>query len=117
MSIEVACPNGHTLKVKDSLAGKTGLCPVCKARVRIPRAAPSELTEDAILGIIGPYEPDESILQQPIEEPTAAKKREASAKPTNTTCEKCSQQVPAGATICPYCRTYLFKMSDLTKNL
>jgi hypothetical protein len=36
MGIVAFCPQGHRVKVKDSLAGKKGVCPVCQARFRIP---------------------------------------------------------------------------------
>lgn len=37
MGIVAFCPNGHRFKVKDELAGRTGVCPTCSARFRIPR--------------------------------------------------------------------------------
>lgn len=122
MPIEIVCPNGHTLKVKDSLAGKMGLCPICKTPVAVPRVAgvaASELTEDAILGIIGPYEPDPDRVQTPIEEPTAASKSGGAREvhvPPKKSCAKCNAEIPAEAQICPYCRTYLATdMTDLIK--
>ncbi len=36
MGIEAYCPNGHRIKVKDSLAGKKGVCPTCGMKFRIP---------------------------------------------------------------------------------
>ena len=38
MGIVAQCPNGHRLNVKNHLAGKTGLCPNCGAKFRIPSA-------------------------------------------------------------------------------
>lgn len=38
MGIIAYCPSGHRMKVKDHLAGRTGICPTCGARFRIPRA-------------------------------------------------------------------------------
>jgi hypothetical protein len=35
MGIPVQCPNGHRMRVKDSLRGKKGLCPTCGAKFRI----------------------------------------------------------------------------------
>ena len=61
MSIKVVCPNGHVLRVKDSLAGKTGLCPTCKARVSVPEPETSSMDESAILSILGPYEPGKAV--------------------------------------------------------
>ncbi len=52
MSIQVSCPNGHALRVKDSFAGKTGYCPHCHAKVHVP--VPSRFSEDDVLGILGP---------------------------------------------------------------
>ena len=60
MSIQVVCPNGHVLKVSDEYAGKTGLCPVCKSRVRVPQPSEDQLSEDAILGILGTYDPSKA---------------------------------------------------------
>ncbi|MBQ1456356.1 MAG: DUF4339 domain-containing protein [Thermoguttaceae bacterium] len=36
MGIRFYCPQGHKLNVKAELAGKTGFCPECGARVQIP---------------------------------------------------------------------------------
>jgi DNA-directed RNA polymerase subunit RPC12/RpoP len=36
VTIEVACDCGRTFKVRDELAGRTGRCPDCDARIRIP---------------------------------------------------------------------------------
>jgi hypothetical protein len=124
MSIEVVCPNGHTLKVKDSLAGKKGLCPVCKTQVNVPPAsdAPSgaQLTEDAILGILGPHEPDPGRSQAPIEDPMPARgatgvNLDPTRAPPNKSCDKCNMEIPAGTVICPHCRTYIAGLTDLTK--
>jgi hypothetical protein len=38
MGIRVSCPNGHKLNVKEQLAGKRGICPVCRATFEIPSA-------------------------------------------------------------------------------
>jgi hypothetical protein len=53
MSIQVVCPNGHTLTVSDSCAGKSGLCPVCKAAVKVPQPDSRQLSGDAALGFSG----------------------------------------------------------------
>lgn len=36
MGIEAFCPNGHRMKVKDHLAGRLGVCPMCGSRFRLP---------------------------------------------------------------------------------
>jgi len=45
MGIRVTCPNGHNLKVKDTQAGRRGICPECGAKFKIPAAA--DLAEPA----------------------------------------------------------------------
>lgn len=42
MPIDVTCPNGHALKVKDKYAGKTGLCPRCGVQMIVPALPPEE---------------------------------------------------------------------------
>jgi hypothetical protein len=39
MAIETHCPNGHRMRVKDHLAGRTGRCPTCGTKFRIEAAA------------------------------------------------------------------------------
>ncbi len=39
MGIVSFCPQGHRVKVKDSLAGKKGICPTCGGRFRIPQVS------------------------------------------------------------------------------
>lgn len=53
MSIRITCRNGHSLKVKDSWAGKVGLCPVCRVQIVVPSQDSSVLNEDDILQIMG----------------------------------------------------------------
>ncbi len=52
MGIRFFCPNGHKLNVKVHLAGKTGFCPECGARLVIPlkstRKSSKELREEAL---------------------------------------------------------------------
>lgn len=56
MPIKVTCPNGHTINVKDSFAGKVGLCPVCRTRVKVPELA-GGMSEDDIISVLGTHEP------------------------------------------------------------
>jgi len=55
MSIRVTCPNGHTLNVRDSCAGKVGFCPVCKAKLKVPMPS-GKMSEDDIISVLGPHE-------------------------------------------------------------
>ncbi len=129
MSIEVVCPNGHVLHVKDSLAGKTGLCPTCKARISVPATPPltaargnppsgGKLTEDAILDILGPHEQDPSRSYESLDDTTPAGapapiNMEGGPAPTKTSCSRCHQVVPLGTVICPHCRTFIAALKDL----
>ena len=38
MGIVTFCPHGHRINVKDSFAGRKGLCPTCGAKFQIPAA-------------------------------------------------------------------------------
>ena len=119
MAIRVVCPNGHTLKVKDSLAGKTGLCPVCGAQVKISPAPNAGLSEDDILSILGPHVPQprphfvpaEDTKPEPSESPGTSSADGPS--PPNKTCDKCNREISAGTHICPHCHTYIAGLSDL----
>ena len=54
MAIRCVCPKGHVLKVKDTLAGTVGLCPICKSRIKVPALRDQKVSEDAVLAILGP---------------------------------------------------------------
>jgi len=102
------------LKVKDALAGTSGLCPQCRAKVNVPCPRAQPVSEDAILDILG---------------------RQASAPPADTatylelsdtgrltgvhergtpkkSCNKCNEEISAGTHICPYCHTYIANLDD-----
>ncbi|NIP86001.1 MAG: DUF4339 domain-containing protein [Planctomycetales bacterium] len=67
MGIRFFCPQGHKLNVKSFLAGKTGYCPHCHARVEIPLEStrPSSRAGRQPSGQ-GPDEPGQEIpLAQP----------------------------------------------------
>jgi uncharacterized paraquat-inducible protein A len=116
MSIRVVCRNGHILSVKDELAGKIGLCPTCKARVQVPTLSQGELSEDAIMTILGPAKlgPTRDGLAQemadPVDPPASAELERGG--PPLKSCEKCNQLILAATHICPYCHTYIGKLED-----
>lgn len=113
MSIRVVCPNGHLLRVQESSAGKTGLCPVCRALVRVPEpAAPAAVSEDAILGFLGPQQPKPAPVAKPAQE-AAAKPATEGHVPPKKSCDRCNEEIPAGTHICPYCHTYVGGVSLL----
>lgn len=115
MSIRVVCPNGHVLKVKDSLAGKVGLCPTCKARVRVPEVRREEFSEDAILNILGPHVPSpapHAAGRQASEIGDPASPGGRRAAPPKKSCHKCNREISAAIHICPFCHTYIAELDD-----
>lgn len=138
MSIKVKCPNGHQLKVKDSFAGKTGLCPMCKAEIHVPVPEPAGLiSEDDIIDVLGAHAPlsnhsastsgisldpaldstlagsDSSLqLGEKIARTHASDSTVSHAMPKKI-CTKCNREISAGFHICPFCRTYVANLSDL----
>ena len=117
MSIEVKCPNGHHLKVKDSMAGVTGRCPLCKSLVHVPKPEPppGALSEDAILDFLGPSPnlADKS-LSDTIHDFGDSVIMHGSAihHTPRKTCNKCNRDIPALIHICPYCHTYLSELTN-----
>ncbi|NQT40750.1 MAG: hypothetical protein HQ581_24865 [Planctomycetes bacterium] len=111
MSLEVVCPNGHHLRVKHDCAGKMGLCPVCKKRVRIP-----DISEDDILGLLGPHQTNGTSRSEEQVDPEDA---HGPAGPhTGTTapmkcCNRCQREILVDTHICPHCHTYIAGLSDL----
>ena len=106
MSIRVVCPNGHGLRVQDASAGKTGLCPVCKALVKVPELGPQPVTEDAILGFLGPQPAKASPATATVDRaPTKA--TIDGPMPPKKSCERCNQEILATTHVCPHCHTYV----------
>ncbi|MGI6414246.1 MAG: hypothetical protein ACOX1P_01145 [Thermoguttaceae bacterium] len=113
MSIKVVCPNGHVLRVKDSLAGKTGLCPTCKARVSVPEPETSSMDESAILSILGPYEPGKAVRSLTTTNPFEEEVQRRPAKKEMRRCIHCEKEIEAETHICPYCKRYIGGPGDL----
>lgn len=118
MAIQVVCPNGHVLKVTDESAGKTGLCPVCKARVKVPKKQEG-FSEDAILDLLADSE--EQRKKQPLQtadldpehQRKVARGGETRSAPPKKTCPRCNTAIPGDIRICPNCRTYVAGMDGL----
>ena len=64
MAIKVTCPNGHLLRVKDEFAGKSGLCPHCRARIQVPQ--PEKMSDDDVMAMLDTAAP--SAAARPAEE-------------------------------------------------
>jgi hypothetical protein len=112
MSIRCVCQNGHVLKVKESFAGSTGLCPSCRGRVDVPRVQQHCLTEDAILGLLGKQSQAERAAAESSGVLLAASESSARLSIPKKSCSRCNQDVTVGAHICPHCHTYIANLKD-----
>jgi len=112
MAIEFKCPNGHKLKVKDASAGKTGRCPVCSALVRVPSAPGSELSEDAILGILGSSKPTGPVEPPPEGFADGFSGATEPMTPRRKLCPQCHREIELETHICPHCQTYIAGLKD-----
>jgi hypothetical protein len=101
MAIELTCPNGHKLKVKDEFAGRAGLCPCCKARVNVPKK--DDPLDDAILSVLGPQASDARAKPQA---PDLIGELFSTAK-RKKLCPGCGGETSYAFTTCPRCGTPL----------
>jgi hypothetical protein len=114
MSIRCVCRNGHVLKVKDSLAGTVGLCPACKTQVKVPLPPSKDVSEDAILHILGGHDnaPQGDTFNDidafADTTPSGIFRQQTPKK----SCDRCNQEVLVGTHICPHCHTYIANLSD-----
>lgn len=121
MSIRVVCPKGHQLVVRDEMAGQTGRCPVCRSKVTVPRPSNGSVSEDDILGFLGPCNPGPKPYREESEASSVDEAAEAKAgahhridgpSPPMKACDKCNREIEAKTHICPYCHTYIAGLSD-----
>ncbi|MCL6505396.1 MAG: hypothetical protein K6T59_00060 [Bryobacteraceae bacterium] len=116
MSIELTCPQGHKLKVKDRYAGKTGLCPRCGSRVRVPG-----VSEQEILRLLTCEELIEADHRASAAEEPAAGTVEAipARRPLagSKTCPRCKKEVRASFDLCPHCGTYFASPAEVWRRL
>jgi hypothetical protein len=118
MSIKVTCPNGHELKVKNNLAGKTGLCPFCKGQVYVYVPIPDEnkaVSEDAILDYLGssqsvPVSTSSSGIN--LEQADLPRPNRGHPDTPWKNCVKCNRDIPSRTHICPFCHTYIAGITD-----
>jgi hypothetical protein len=106
MSIQVVCPNGHPLTVNESCAGRMGLCPVCKAPVKVPQADTRQVSEGAVLDVLGPGKPAVAAAGGKLEGDVPADHAETVKAPKKR-CVRCNREIPASLPACPYCHSYL----------
>jgi hypothetical protein len=114
MSIRCVCPNGHVLKVKQSQAGATGLCPTCRAKVKVPCLLPATpVSEDAILDILGrhPTPQADTATYYELSDTTPLTGVHERGTPKKS-CFKCNEEISSGTHICPHCHTYIANLND-----
>jgi len=143
MAIEVVCPNGHVLRVKDKHAGSMGLCPKCQTRVMVPKleapvvpatpqpqpqVAGKGLSDADVMGLLGGEDDALAVHQE-------AKHRDTSRISDSTiagsssllssssilkipkkTCKRCGRDVPGQFSICPHCRTFMGDLQDRSRS-
>ncbi|NLF09605.1 MAG: hypothetical protein GX594_16735 [Pirellulaceae bacterium] len=120
MSIKCECSNGHVLKVKDSCAGKVGLCPICRVPVRVPQPEPqhANMSEDAILHLLGHHVPPprQESIHDTVENLDMFSDTSVSGIFGQTApkkcCDRCNQEITVGTHICPHCHTYIANLKD-----
>ena len=119
MSIRVVCPNGHLLKIKSKYAGKSGLCPICKGRIVVPKPEPDTLSEDSIMDVLDPHESglsgkalEMSDSHAELVEKETEEWWEAHDAPLKI-CARCDKEIPSDAHVCPFCKTYVVSLHGL----
>jgi hypothetical protein len=115
MAIRVMCPNGHALQVRDDYAGREGLCPHCRARVKVPMLR--KVSDDDIAAMlsgpraIGRVAPaDESVHQEPSHNAAGLSGDSllgSSLLRRHKTCPQCGSVTSATFANCPRCGTPL----------
>ena len=122
MSIEVTCPNGHVLHVKDKYGGKAGLCPHCRSRVNVPAPAPApaHMSDDDIVNLVGTGPSDSSASRysvldhQPSDSPSVSLLNSSIDKQFKI-CLKCKNEVASTYDLCPRCHTYFIDSSEVRR--
>jgi uncharacterized paraquat-inducible protein A len=123
MPIQLKCPNGHHLTAKESNAGKTGKCPVCKAAVNIPVLHQRVITDSAVVSILGnpgSVKKDNKvgttispIKKKPVISPLGQQSSSSSSvSPHVRFCPSCEREIDMGYHICPHCHTYITGLND-----
>ncbi|MDR2441671.1 MAG: formate dehydrogenase accessory protein FdhE [Planctomycetaceae bacterium] len=118
MPIQLKCPNGHHLTAKESNAGKTGKCPVCKAVVKIPVLHQKVISDSAVVSILGDPSNVKKDNVKTIVTPVKKKNTRSSTSSTSSIsphvriCPNCEQEIDMGYHICPHCHTYITGLND-----
>jgi len=118
MSIQLVCPNGHRLTAKESNAGQSGKCPVCKIAVSIPIPNRSVTADSAVVvAVLGELNAKSATSQvgRTVLAPkrqSAVAVREASMQARVRICPNCERDIDLGYHICPHCHAYLTGLNE-----
>ena len=119
MSIQVQCPNGHSLKVKDEFSGRTGLCPHCHARVQVPVA--KRISDEDIVDLLGPPVPSELPVHQDergAKEGSSVSLASSSIMNRRTKiCSNCRAEILDRYDVCPHCHMYFTDRLEIVRRL
>lgn len=97
-TIEVACPNGHTLTGAARPVGRMVRCPKCAITFKFELPAHKLLTETGVLRLLGDVPPDPSLPPEP-------------AQPKdNKSCPRCGQSISVNAHVCEFCKCFVGAM-------
>jgi len=118
MSIQVKCPNGHTLKVKNEFAGRQGLCPHCHARVQVPQS--KKISDEDIVDMIGPPKPAEEmdVHQEARADGSGVSLVGSSIMRRRTKiCVNCRSEILERYDVCPHCHMYFTDRLEINRRL
>jgi hypothetical protein len=114
MWIKVACPSGHTLKVRTKYSGRTGKCPQCSADVPIPHMGEEEILELIDAGAaqtktlaVHQDAKHQGASATAADEDSGDSMGSTALRRSPKTCPRCKKQCSHKYTICPHCRTFL----------
>lgn len=113
MAIQVPCPGGHVINVKDKYAGKMGRCPRCGTTLEVPDR---QLTDDDVLGLLeSDDEDDRPVHQDPFHDEDQESSGISLIDPSSAIhvgpireCPRCKRKVHVPSNnVCPNCGVYL----------
>lgn len=91
-------------------AGKAGLCPTCRARIDVPQRQTRDMSEDAILDILGPGSQETAVSMTATSDTSTRSIQERDGREKE--CYKCQRVFPLTMHVCPFCHTYIANLRD-----
>jgi hypothetical protein len=93
------------LKVKESFGGKTGLCPVCRAHVKVPKI--EQVSDDDIVALLSRPAPatadPDPTLPRSVTDDIQTRPLGAVSRGKQKPCPKCEHLVSLSFAYCPRC--------------